>query len=98
MSKVVDITDKLSFDENPVLKVKEEEIEINSDATTILKLMGEFSNKSEVEASLAAAELLFGEEGMEKIGKMKLQTKDFMIIVQEAMNVAMGNEEEPGEK
>ena len=39
MSRVVDITDKLNFEENPKLKIKNTEIEINSDAPTMLKIM-----------------------------------------------------------
>ena len=35
--KIVDITEKLSFDENPVLKVKDVTVEVNSDAATVLK-------------------------------------------------------------
>lgn len=40
--KIVDITEKLNFDENPVLKVKNVTIEVNSDAATVLKIMGLF--------------------------------------------------------
>ncbi len=32
MSKVVDITDKLEFEENPKLVVKGKELEVNADA------------------------------------------------------------------
>ena len=45
MSKVVDITDKLSFDTNPVLKVKNESFEVQSDAETVLKIMGLFNGE-----------------------------------------------------
>ena len=33
MSKIVDITDKLTFDENPKLVIKGKELEVNADAT-----------------------------------------------------------------
>lgn len=60
MSKTVDITDKLSFDTNPVLKVKGESIEVQSDAETMLKIMGLFGgDKSEAEAVVGAAKLIF---------------------------------------
>ena len=39
MSKVIDITEKLNFEENPKLKIKDAEIEVNTDATTVLTLM-----------------------------------------------------------
>ena len=43
MAKVVDITEKLSFDENPKIKIKGHEFEVNSDAKTMLEIMGLFS-------------------------------------------------------
>lgn len=99
MSKVVDITEKLSFDTNPVLKVKGESIEVQSDAETILKIMGLFGEgKNEVEAAVGAANLIFSEKDQKKIAKMGLQMKDYMILVQEAMNLAMDGEEDGGEQ
>ena len=95
--KVIDITEKLDFEANPIIKIKSVEIEINTDATTMLKIMGLFSNKTEVEASLEAADLLFGKEGMKKMQKLNLQIKDFMKVVESAMDIAMGYEEPAGE-
>ena len=34
MARVVDITDKLTFDENPSLKIKGKLLEVNADAPT----------------------------------------------------------------
>lgn len=99
MSKVVDITDKLSFDTNPVLKIKEENIEVRSDAETMLKIMGLFSgDTNEVEAAVKAAELIFSEKDQKKIAKMGLQMKDYMILVKEAMNLAMDEDDNGGEQ
>ena len=39
MSKVVDITDKLEFNESAKIKIKEKEVAVNTDATTVIKLM-----------------------------------------------------------
>ena len=44
MAKRVDITEKLSFDENPCLVIKGKELEVNTDAPTMLKVMGIMSN------------------------------------------------------
>ena len=38
MAKVVDITEKLSFDENPVLKIKDIEVEVKSGDVAIVDL------------------------------------------------------------
>ena len=76
MAKVVDITEKLSFDENPVLKIKDIEVEVNADAKTMLGIMGEFKTKSEVEASLSSVEKLFSKDARKKLDGLKLSFKD----------------------
>ena len=93
MGKIIDITDKLQFDENPHLKVKDVEVEVNADAETMLKIMGEFKNKSEVEASLNSFELLFSDADREKILALKMPAKSLMIMIESAMSLVMGKEE-----
>ena len=44
MAKVVDITDKLTFDGNPCLMVKGEKIEVNADAPTMMKVLNVTKN------------------------------------------------------
>ena len=56
MAKVVDITDKLSFDENPKIKIKGVEYEVNADARTMLEIMGLFSSKDQTGAAVEAYE------------------------------------------
>lgn len=97
MAKVVDITDKLSFDENPKIMIKGEQFEINADARTMLEIMGLFSTKSETEASMGAYEKMFNEKDRKKIDKLKLPFKDFMKIIEISMDLVMG-EEEQGEQ
>lgn len=91
MAKVIDITEKLSFDENPRVMIKDQEIEVNADAKTMLEIMGLFNNKSEVEATLAAYEKMISEKDRKKIDKLKLPFKDLMIIIQEAMALIQGD-------
>ena len=45
MARVVDITDKLTFDGNPSLKIKGKLLEVNADAPTMLKVMGVLSRE-----------------------------------------------------
>lgn len=97
MAKVVDITDKLSFEENPKLKIKNIEVEVNTDAKTMLKIMGLFKNKSETQASLEALDLLIDEKDKKKLEKLNLSFKDYMTIIGEAMKLVKG-EDEPGEQ
>lgn len=92
MAKVVDITDKLSFDENPKVKIKDVELEVNADATSMLKLMGAISTKSDAEVVMIAYELLFSEEDKEKIAKMKLPFKDFKMLIETSINLVTDQE------
>ncbi len=97
MAKKVDITEKLSFEENPRIIIKGKEFEVNSDAETMLLIMGDFSNKSETEATLSAYERMFGKKDRETINKMKLPFKDLMVIIKEAMSLVSGEEDDEGE-
>ena len=92
MAKVVDITDKLSFDQNPKIMIKDQQYEVNADAKSILEIMGLFSNKSETEAAIGAYEILFSEKERKKIDKMNLPFKDFMKVIEISMNLVVGED------
>lgn len=95
--RVVDITEKLSFDENPVLKVKDTTVEVNSDAATVLKIMGILSRGTSAKEILEMYELIFKETDRKKIDKLKLQFKDFQTLIISAVNMITGDDE-PGEQ
>lgn len=92
MGKTVDITDKLSFDENPRLIVKGREIEVNADASTMLRIMGVFKDKGELEGSMELCELAFSEEGRKAIEELNLSFKDLQIVLEAAVGLIMGEE------
>jgi hypothetical protein len=93
MAKIVDITEKLSFDENPKLKIKNTEVEVNSDAATMLKLMQLIGNGDNVAPNdvVKMYELMFEENERKKIDKLKLKFNDFQAVVMEAMSLVTGN-------
>ncbi len=100
MAKTVDITDKLIFDENPVLHIGTLDVEVNSDAETMLLLMGVFSEKEDLQAVNDALELIFKPEDIKEIAALKkngkkLSSASLMIIIQEAIALVM--EEVKGE-
>lgn len=102
MAKVVNITDKLEFENNPIMEIGTLEVEVHADAETMLKLMGTFAEKSELEAVGEAMDLIFDGEDVRAICNLKrngrkLSAKSLMVIVQEAMKLVMG-EAEPGEQ
>lgn len=97
MAKIVDITDKLSFDEKPNLVVKGKKLEVNDDAPTMLKIMGLLGDDDPSAKSIMEAyEMIFTENAKAAINKMKLSFKDFVVVVQEAVNLITGNEDNGG--
>lgn len=98
MAKTIDITDKLAFDENPKLVVKGKELEVNADATTVLKIMGILGDGENVQPNdvVKMYELIFSDADRKKIDKMKLQFSDFQTLVFSAISLITG-EEESGE-
>ena len=103
MAKTVNITDKLEFNSNPVMEIGTLEVEVKADAETMLKLIGTFAENGELTAVGKAMDLIFDPEDVKKICKLnrngrKLSAKSLMVIVQEAMNLVMGEENEQGEQ
>lgn len=97
MKRVYDITDKLTFAEAPVIKIKDIEITVDDSATTAIKLMSLIGNGDEMNADavLECANLLFGKD-MKKLEKLNLNLQDFMTLVMEASDLIVGGEQ--GEK
>lgn len=91
----VDITEKLNFDGNPVLVVKGTEVEVNADATTILRIMGIIGDESNVtpKTVMQLYETIFTEKERKKVEKLKLNMKDFQILVNEAIALVTGDDE-----
>ena len=99
MGKVVDITDKLSFDGNPTLVVKGKKLEVNADAPTVLKVMNfmQKENVNDMEVVSAMYQLIFPEKSRTEIDKLKPSISDWMIIIQEAMALVTGEANSQGE-
>ncbi len=99
MAKTVNITDKLEMDGNPFLVIKDEKLEVNADAATMLKIMGKYGETQAAEATpkdvLDLYNLMFPKESQKKIEKLKLSFKDLTVIVEEAQKLITGEEDEP---
>ncbi len=97
MAKIVDITEKLSFDENPRLAIRGREIEVNADASTMLELIGAYKDGGDLEAVLEMFQLLFNEDGREAIQELRLSFKDLQAVIEAAMGLVMGEDDDKGE-
>lgn len=98
MGKVVNITDKLTFDGNPKLKIKGVELEVSADAPTMLKVMGLMGSENPgVQEILDTYELMFPEKSKEEIKKLGLNFQDLIVVVQEAVKLITGEDTSKGE-
>lgn len=96
MARRVDITDKLSFDESPVLVIKGVEIAVNDDAPTMLKVMGVMDDRdagASVKEFNEVYELVFPEESRKKLDAMKLPINDWMFVIEAAVGLITGTGE-----
>lgn len=95
MGKRVDITDKLSFEGNPVLIIKGKELEVNADAPTMLKVMGLMAaDDPGPQEVLEAYDIVFSQKAKKEIeGELRLNFKDLLVVVQEAIQLIAGDEE-----
>ena len=90
MSKIIDITDKLNFEEAPKLKVKNVEISLNDDAVTMLKVMQKIGNDVSPADIIEVYNLMIPEEDRKKIDKLELNFKDFQTFVKAAISTVTG--------
>lgn len=101
MAKVVNITDKLELEGNPHLVIKDEELEVNADAATMLKIMGKYAEFDSDAATpkdiLDLYNLMFPVESQKKIEKLKLSFTDLATVVMEAQKLITGEEDTVGE-
>ncbi|MGN0987408.1 MAG: hypothetical protein ACI4OO_06175 [Otoolea sp.] len=95
MGKRVDITDKLSFDGNPALVIKGKELEVNADAPTMLKVMALMDAEDPgAQEIMDAYDMMFPQASKDMIEKdLKLNFKDLVVVVQEAIKLISGTEE-----
>ncbi|MEE0964181.1 MAG: hypothetical protein U0L73_08220 [Ruminococcus bromii] len=96
MSKIIDITNKLNFEEKPKILVKDTEIEVNNDAISFIKAIALFDSENGVSTSdlLSALELLFDEENREKIAKLHLSFADLSTVIKTATELIADNDSE----
>ena len=99
MAKVIDITEKLTFEGNPSLLIKGKKLEVNADAPTMLKVMGLMgSDDPGVSEILKTYDMMFPEKSKKEIEKLGLSFNDLIVVVQEAVGVIVGGVSGQGEQ
>ena len=98
MSKLIDITDKLNFEEKPSVRVKNVDLAINNDAVSMLKVAALFEDgNGKSKDVIEMYHLLFDESEREKIEKLKLNMHDFNALISESAKIATGDFTDEGE-
>lgn len=97
MAKIIDITDKLNFEDKPKIKVKDQEFEVNDSAVTMLKITPKLSGKVSPDVANELYEILFTEEDRARIDALALNFTDFSTLVMSAISLVVGDGETQGE-
>ena len=98
MARIVDITDKLTFDSNPAIVIKGKELEVNADAPTMLKVMGLVGGDAGPKEIITMYDLMFPDKSRKELDKMKLCFKDLVTVVNAAVSLITGEESDQGEQ
>lgn len=93
---IYSLTEKLKFDDNPVIKIRDKKIEVKADAETVLSLVDILQTKGETQAAIESADLLFSEKDKKTIKSLKLGFNDYMTLLSTAISLALG--EDPDEE
>lgn len=95
MAKVIDITDRLSFEESPKLVIKGQEIGVNTDAPTMLKIMGMMGDGTPgVQEVVGAYELIFSKEDRELLDSLHLSFNDLVTVIKSGIELIVRETEE----
>lgn len=103
MAKKIDITEKLELSGNPYIVIGEQELEVNTDAATMLKIMDVFgetdANQATPKEIMEIYKIIFPKESRDKIEKMKLCFQDLLKVITTAQALITGadTEEAQGE-
>ncbi|WP_455023973.1 hypothetical protein [Oribacterium sinus] len=92
--KKIDITDRLNFEENNCLIIKGKEIEVNSDAPSMLKVLQFMSGDAGAKEVNEAYETLFPVASREKLAKLKLSFDDLIVVIKAAVELITGEKQE----
>lgn len=93
MTKIIDITDKLNFEQKPQLKIKNTVLTVNNEAVALLEILPKLNGNVTPETISDMCNILFDEQEMQKIKELKLNFEDFTTLVQSAIELVAGGEE-----
>lgn len=89
---VYSLTEKLNFEKDPQIQIKDKTITVKSDAETALKLVDILDREGEMRASIKASELLFSAKDYKTITSLGLSMRDYSILLRTAIALCLGND------
>lgn len=90
MANVLDITDKLKFEESPKLLVKGKEIRVKDDAPTMLRVMALIGADPKPADIAAAYEEIFDEQARKVIEELRINFRGLVVLIQSAIELVVG--------
>ena len=85
MAKIIDITDKLNFEQKPQIKIKDTVLTVNDEAVALLEILPKLNGNVMPKTISDVCNILFDESEMQKLKKLKLNFEDFTTLVQSAV-------------
>ena len=95
--KRLDITEKLTFEEKPILVIKDKEIELDNRAPTVLKVLGLMGEEAGAKEILQAYHLMFDEQARKVVDALCLSFNDFATLIHSAVHLVAGDDGAAGE-
>lgn len=93
MAKIIDITDKLNFEQKPQLRIKDTILSVNNEAIAFLTILPKLNGDITLEAVNEMCSILFDRQEIQKIKDLNLNLKDFIILIQSAIELIAGEKE-----
>ncbi len=90
MAKIIDITDKLNFEQKPQMKIKATVITVNDEAVAMLKIMPKMNENITPETIAEICDVLFDKPEIEKIQSLKLNFSGFIKLIEAAIELVAG--------
>ncbi len=92
------LTDKLKFNDDPQIAIKDKVITVKSDAVTVLKLLDVVKSVGEIEGAVSIMDLLLSEEDKAKVDSLNLKISDYIMVAETIIDLALGNDPEDEKK
>ena len=101
--KSYNLTDKMDFESNPTIQIKDTKLTVQSDAQTVLKVVSIMDEAPDnFTGMMKAYGVIFSSADQKKIEKLKRSAHDFQVLVNAALMIAVGRDpderEEAGEE